>query len=93
MQARRFSDLKVTEAELTGLTQLEATTRQIQAPELVEDATRVEPMVGRTSKRRGRGAAALSVPEAEELVRPEPDLWELVADDAAVEDEREARSS
>lgn len=99
VQARRFSDLKVTEAELTGLTQLEATTRQIQAPELVEDATRVEPMVGRTSKRRGRGAAALSatVPEAEELVRPEPDLWELVADDATAdgrhEGEREARSS
>ena len=95
VQARRFSDLKVTEAELTGLTQLDATTRQIQAPELVEDATQVEPMVGRTSKRRGRGSAALgaTVPEAEELVRPEPDLWELVADDAAVEDEREARSS
>ena len=94
VQARRFSDLKVTEAELTGLTQLEATTRQIQAPELVEDATRVEPMVGRTSKRRGRAAAlSATVPEAEELVRPEPDLWELVADDAAVEDEREARSS
>ena len=95
VQARRFSDLKVTEAELTGLTQLEATTRQIQAPELVEDATRVEPMVGRTSKRRGRGATALgaAVPEAEELVRPEPDLWELVADDAPVEDGREARSS
>ena len=95
VQARRFSDLKVTEAELTGLTQLEATTRQIQAPELVEDATQVEPMVGRGSKRRGRASAALTanVPEAEELVRPEPDLWELVADDAGVEDEREARSS
>ena len=95
VQARRFSDLKVTESELTGLTQLEATTRQIQAPELVEDATQVEPMVGRTSKRRGRGSAVLAanVPEAEELMRPEPDLWELVADDAAVEDGRQARSS
>jgi len=95
VQARRFSDLKVTEAELTGLTQLEATTRQIQAPELVEDATQVEPLIGRTSKRRSRASAALTanVPEAEELVRPEPDLWELVADDAGVEDEREARSS
>jgi DNA recombination protein RmuC len=95
VQARRFSDLKVTEAELTGLTQLEATTRQIQAPELVEDAVQVEPLIGRTSKRRGRGSAALTanVPEAEELVRPEPDLWELVADDAAVEEEQERRSS
>ncbi|GAB2568770.1 hypothetical protein GCM10009593_02270 [Microlunatus antarcticus] len=95
VQARRFSDLKVTEAELTGLTQLEATTRQIQAPELVEDATQVEPLIGRTSKRRSRAASALTanVPEAEELVRPEPDLWELVGDDAAVEDERKARSS
>ncbi|HEY0238070.1 MAG TPA: DNA recombination protein RmuC [Friedmanniella sp.] len=94
VQARRFSDLKVTEAELTGLTQLEATTRQIQAPELVEDATRVEPMVGRTAKRRGRGTAlTANVPEADELVRPEPDLWELVAGDAAGDDEREVRSS
>ncbi len=96
VQARRFSDLKVTEAELTGLTQLEATTRQIQAPELVEDAVQVEPMVGRTSRRRGRGAAAGTagqVPEADELVRPEPDLWELVADDGGVDDERKARSS
>lgn len=93
VQARRFSDLKVTEAELTGLTQLEATTRQIQAPELVEDAVQVEPMVGRSSRRRGRTTAlAANVPEADELVRPEPDLWELVADDAGV-DEREARSS
>ena len=95
VQARRFSELKVTEAELTGLTQLEATTRQIQAPELVEDATRVEPMVGRTAKRRGRAAAiSATVPEAEELVRPEPDLWELVAGDAATDDdERQERSS
>jgi DNA recombination protein RmuC len=94
VQARRFNDLKVTEAELTGLTQLEATTRQIQAPELVEDATQVEPMVGRTSRRRGRAAARVGdVPEAAELVRPEPDLWELVADEAGPADEREARSS
>ncbi|SEQ96475.1 DNA recombination protein RmuC [Microlunatus flavus] len=93
VQARRFNDLKVTEAELTGLTQLEATTRQIQAPELVEDATQVEPMVGRTSRRRGRSARVDEIPEAAELVRPEPDLWELVSDEVGPADEREARSS
>jgi DNA recombination protein RmuC len=94
VQARRFNDLKVTEAELTGLTQLEATTRQIQAPELVEDATQVAPMVGRGSKRRGRAVRAGDVPEAAELVRPEPDLWELVADEAGDPgEERAARSS
>ena len=94
VQARRFSDLKVTEAELSGLTQLEATTRQISAPELVEDAVQVQPMVGRTSRRRGRGSSSTpAVPEADELVRPEPDLWELVADEVGPGDERERRSS
>ena len=55
---------------------MEATTRQIQAPELVEDAAQVEPMVGRRARRAGGG----DVPEADELVRAEPDLFELVAD-------------
>lgn len=95
VQARRFSELKVTEAELVGPKQVEETVRQIQATELVEAATQVEPMVGRSSRRRGRGSSALvpNVPEAEELVRPEPDLWELVADEAAPDEPQRRRSS
>jgi DNA recombination protein RmuC len=72
--ARRFRDLKVSEKELTALSPVDEPVRQIQAPELVENAVQVEPMVGRGSKRRGRTA----IPEAEELVRPDPDLLELI---------------
>lgn len=74
VRARKFRDLKVSDKELAGLTQVDEPVRQIQAPELVEDAVQVEPMVGRSGRRR-----AVKVPEAAELVRPEPDLLELVA--------------
>jgi len=90
VQARKFRDLKVSEQELDALTPVNEPVRQIQAVELVEDAVQVEPLVGRGSKRRavGTGKAASGsspaspgrpvVPEAAELVRPEPDLLELV---------------
>ncbi|QGN33479.1 DNA recombination protein RmuC [Microlunatus sp. Gsoil 973] len=78
VRARRFSDLKVTEAELESLAAVETPVRQIQARELVEDAVQVEPMVGRGAKRRSRSSA----PEADELVRGEPDLFELTAGEA-----------
>lgn len=72
VKARQFTELKVTDAELTALTGVDDPVRQIQAPELVDDAVQVEPMIGR--KRRSRA----DVPEAEELVRAEPDLFDLV---------------
>nr|MBA3529170.1 DNA recombination protein RmuC [Propionibacteriaceae bacterium] len=74
--ARRFRDLKVSEKELTALSSVDEPVRQIQAPELVENAVQVEPLVGRGSKRRSQRA----IPEADQLFRGDPDLLELVDD-------------
>jgi DNA recombination protein RmuC len=74
VRARRFRDLKVSERELTALCSIDEPVRQIQAPELVDDAVQVEPLVGRGSRRRGQ----LPVPEADQLIRTDPDLLELV---------------
>ncbi len=74
VQARRFRDLKVTEKELDALSSIDEPVRQIQAAELVDDATQVEPMVGRRSRR------TAEPPEAETLWRADPDLAELVED-------------
>jgi DNA recombination protein RmuC len=76
VQARRFRDLKVTEKELDALSSVDEPVRQIQAAELVDDAAGVEPMVGRTSRRR------TEPPEAETLWRTYPDVTELVEDAA-----------
>jgi DNA recombination protein RmuC len=91
VRARRFRDLQVSDKELSALPQLDDAVRQIQAPELVDDAVRVEPMVGW-----GRKKPALAAPEAAELVRADPDLLDLVETDlaaAAGDEETEARSS
>ncbi|MCW2811560.1 MAG: rmuC [Friedmanniella sp.] len=89
VRARRFRDLKVSEHELTALTAVDESVRQIQAPELVDDAAQVEPLVGRGSRRR-----AGAVPEAAELVRGDPDLLELLGEaDPEQTDERDLRSS
>jgi DNA recombination protein RmuC len=96
VRARRFRDLKVSDAELTALPQLDDAVRQIQAPELVDDAVQVEPMVGRGRKKRSttRASDSAEVPEAAELVRGEPDLLALVEGDAAtVDEDGERRSS
>jgi len=73
--ARRFRDLKVSEKELGALTSVDEPVRQIQAAELVNDAVKVEPLVGRGSKRR---ALTTAMPEADQLFRSDPDLLELV---------------
>ena len=90
VRARKFRDLQVSDKELSALPQLDDAVRQIQAPELVDDAVRVEPMVGR-----GRRRHALAAPEAAELVRTDPDLLALVEADAgtAAAEETEAHSS
>jgi DNA recombination protein RmuC len=89
VRARRFRDLKVSDAELGTLPQLDDAVRQIQAPELVDDAVQVEPIVGRGRKR------AAATPEAAELVRGEPDLLALVEADVASsgDEDAERRSS
>jgi DNA recombination protein RmuC len=83
VQARRFRDLKVTEKELDALTSVDEPVRQIQAAELVDDATQVEPIVGRASRRH-----RTELPESEALWRTDPELPELVDDDAEREDDR-----
>ena len=52
VRARKFRDLQVSDKELTGLTQIDDPVRQIQAPELVDDAVR-----GRADGRPGQQAA------------------------------------
>ncbi|WP_170304464.1 DNA recombination protein RmuC [Microlunatus speluncae] len=84
VKARQFTDLKVTDQELTALTSVDDPVRQIQAPELVEDAAQVEPIIGRTRRR----AKTDTVPEAEELVRSEPDLFELIESELPAPDEK-----
>ncbi len=71
--ARRFRDLKVTDLELAAPSPVVESTRAITAPELVEDAAKVEPMIGRP-----RRQSVDALPERDELTRGEPDLLELV---------------
>ncbi|HJV13057.1 MAG TPA: DNA recombination protein RmuC [Propionibacteriaceae bacterium] len=88
VRARRFRDLKVSEKELPGPTQIDEPVRQIQAAELVDDAVQVEPMVGRSRRRR-----STAIPEAAELYRSDPDLTELIEEDSWPEPDRGAQSS
>jgi DNA recombination protein RmuC len=92
VRARKFRDLKVSEKELESLSPVDESVRQIQAAELVDDAVKVEPMVGRSSRRRAH-AIEPAVPEAAELVRPDPDLLELIESTSGVPDEQERASS
>src|SRR3954452_2068300 len=83
VQARRFKELKVTERELDALTSIDEPVWQIQAAELVDDATQVEPLVGRAPARRRPRA---DLPEAETLWRADPELTELVEDEQHADD-------
>jgi DNA recombination protein RmuC len=88
VQARRFRDLQVTEHDLAPLASVDEAVRQIQAPELVDDAVQVEPMVGRSP----RSQRAPEPPEVEALWRLDPDVDELVEDDASrARPEKDAR--
>lgn len=86
VQARRFRDLKVSEKELGTTTRVDLTVRQIQAPELVDDATQVKPIVGRSGKQRRAES-----PESDALFRSDPTLDELVLDQDAPGAEDEER--
>jgi DNA recombination protein RmuC len=91
VKARQFTDLKVSGAELKTVTSVDDPVRQIQAPELVEDAVQVPPMVGRSRRSRRRD----ELPEDEELRRADPELFELVeeADPPVLGDGRGRASS
>ena len=67
--ARKFRDLKVTNETLDEVHAVEETVRSIAAPELVEDATQVTPMLGRELR--------AVQPEADMLFRTEPTTEEL----------------
>lgn len=82
--ARRFRDLKVSEKELAALTSVDEPVRQIQAPELVENAVQVPPLVGRGSK---RARSALTLPEGDQLFRTDPDVLELVGEVGTISDD------
>ena len=88
VRARKFRDLKVSEKELPGPTQINDAVRQIQAPELIDDAVQVEPMVGRRRRRRSP-----TMPEASELYRSDPDLGELIEESTASDPDQTAQSS
>jgi DNA recombination protein RmuC len=87
VRARKFRDLKVSEKDLRGLTQIDEPVRQIQAAELVEDAVQVEPMVGRGSRQR-----PAAMPEAAELYRADPDLSALIEESSFEEPDETAQS-
>jgi DNA recombination protein RmuC len=86
VRARKFRDLKVSEKELPGPTQIDEPVRQIQAAELVDDAVQVEPMLGRGRRRR-----QAAIPEAAELYRSDPDLSELIEEILPVEPDEAAQ--
>lgn len=68
--ARRMNDLAVTGEPLETPVSVEESPRQVTAPELVDDAVRVTPLVGRQPA---------SMPELGELRRRDPDLVDLAA--------------
>ena len=70
--ARRFRDLSVSDLELAELAASGEQARGVTCPELIEDAARAVPLIGRTAE---RGEASL--PEARELSRPDPDMDEV----------------
>jgi DNA recombination protein RmuC len=79
--ARRFRDLQVTQEQLDEVGQLHETVRQIAAPELVDDAVRVTPMLGRELRALQPVLEDVDEPasEAELLQRPEPTTEELAS--------------
>lgn len=70
VSTRKFRDLQVTDAELASPAPVNESVRPLTAAELVEDATRATPMIGRSRKD--------GLPEQPELNRGEPELFELV---------------
>jgi DNA recombination protein RmuC len=88
VRARKFRDLKVSEKDLPGPSQIDEPVRQIQAAELVEDAVQVEPFVGRGSRRR-----SVVMPEAAELYRADPDVPQLIEESSPPGPKQTAESS
>lgn len=82
--ARRMNELAVTGELLDPPVPVEESPRQVTAPELVDDAVRVTPMIGREAL----GRATSRVPEIAELRRADPDLFDLAGPEAPTSDAR-----
>ena len=80
--ARKLRDLHVTAKELPPVGATDAAVRPLTAPELVEDAVGVTPMIG-----------ARDAGEAEQLTRPQPALDELVAGELPPPSSRRRRTA
>lgn len=76
VQARRFRDLQVSDKELAPLSASQEIARPITTPELIESATGAPALIGRSGP-------ACDLPEAAQLSRGEPDLFDL-ADEGAM---------
>ncbi|WP_052462793.1 DNA recombination protein RmuC [Nigerium massiliense] len=78
--ARRFRDLNVSDQELLALNPSEEQARGVTAPELVEDAARAVPLIGRepaADEETAPDGVQGRLPEADELVRPDPDMADV----------------
>ncbi|MVA76289.1 DNA recombination protein RmuC [Auraticoccus sp. F435] len=83
VSARRFRDLKVTDAELDSYTPVEEPVRTLVDAELVEDAAQVEPIIGRS-----RRAAITPGREHEAVFDREPTLDEVFDVTTPAEEDR-----
>lgn len=81
--ARKLRELRVTDKELTAVSPVDAAPRPITAPELVEDAAQVTPMIGAGGRRRGETERAGA--ERAELVRGVPELEDLITEAERIE--------
>ncbi|MFV0406351.1 MAG: DNA recombination protein RmuC [Propioniciclava sp.] len=75
VQARRFRDLQVSDKDLAPLTPVHEQARPITTPELIDSATQAPAILGRTP-------ASPGLPEAPDLQRGEPDLFDLTQENA-----------
>lgn len=74
---RRLRDLRISESELASPGPCEELARPVTAPELVNDATQSTPLIGRRVPGE-QEQSDTALPEAEHLVRPDPDLADVV---------------
>lgn len=76
--ARRFRDLQVTDHDLAQVRTVDEPLRQISSSELVENAGRVETIIGRADDRAEREALTRGEPSIEELVESDTPVLPLM---------------
>ncbi|TDT32632.1 DNA recombination protein RmuC [Naumannella halotolerans] len=86
VSARRFTELHVSDVDLATATPVETPIRRVSQTELVEDAAQVTPVIEPVEQESDTAAKSrASLPEAGELRRRDPDLFELLADQVETE--------